>query len=335
MNAVEKYIEIVKQKTEGFSDLEKVRFVYLDLGKRLKFDLNYSFGNLETRRRIYRESAMPNAINKGIEDNVIICKSLAIILKRILDELGVRTEIATETSYSKQPEHVYNVIVKKGGKGYSIDLQSDLQNIQSGLRTKFFGKSLKEDHADIFTQRELEILDRKLGYIDDKHYYADEYLDFMKSVVKQFDPKDLSEKAKVILENIEIYPNKEMSYAERKGLHEKVIFQMFSAKELKKVKVFDCYTETNGEREYKTCIVINKSDKDEDVYMYSKDECKYCQISMEELANQVKNGMVCLQKIQRLNSYLLRLKENEKSKETNDNGTCKIKQDEMKGDENR
>ena len=49
MRSLEKYIEEIKEKTKNFSDIEKLRYVYLDLGKKFSFNLDFSFGNTETK----------------------------------------------------------------------------------------------------------------------------------------------------------------------------------------------------------------------------------------------------------------------------------------------
>lgn len=41
MSLLEKYVERIKQKTEGYSELEKTRYVYIDLGQKFSFDLDY------------------------------------------------------------------------------------------------------------------------------------------------------------------------------------------------------------------------------------------------------------------------------------------------------
>ncbi len=41
MSLLEKYVERIKQKTEGYSELEKIRYVYIDLGQKFSFDLDY------------------------------------------------------------------------------------------------------------------------------------------------------------------------------------------------------------------------------------------------------------------------------------------------------
>ena len=39
LSNLEAYIEKVKKETQGLNDIEKLRYVYIDLGKRFAFDL--------------------------------------------------------------------------------------------------------------------------------------------------------------------------------------------------------------------------------------------------------------------------------------------------------
>lgn len=49
MSLLEKYVEKVKEKTVNYSELEKIRYVYIDLGQKFSFDLDFSFGNTKTK----------------------------------------------------------------------------------------------------------------------------------------------------------------------------------------------------------------------------------------------------------------------------------------------
>ena len=53
MGLLNEYIEQAKEKTRGYSDIEKLREVYIDLGKKFQFDINFSFGNAKQRMQIY------------------------------------------------------------------------------------------------------------------------------------------------------------------------------------------------------------------------------------------------------------------------------------------
>ena len=75
MRSLEKYIEEIKEKTKNFSDIEKLRYVYLDLGKKFSFNLDFSFGNTETKKKIYNKSNTEEELEQSMENNTIICKT--------------------------------------------------------------------------------------------------------------------------------------------------------------------------------------------------------------------------------------------------------------------
>lgn len=81
MSLLEKYVERIKQKTEGYSELEKIRYVYIDLGQKFSFDLDFSFGNAKTKNKIYNECIKNQEIEKSMQNNKIICRSIGIYLK--------------------------------------------------------------------------------------------------------------------------------------------------------------------------------------------------------------------------------------------------------------
>ena len=51
LSNLEVYIEKVKKETQGLNDIEKLRYVYIDLGKRFAFDLDFSFGNTKLNKK--------------------------------------------------------------------------------------------------------------------------------------------------------------------------------------------------------------------------------------------------------------------------------------------
>ena len=87
MSSLEKYIEEVKENTENFSDIEKLRYVYLYLGKRFSFNLDFSFGNSETKKKIYNKSHKSNELEQSMENNTIICKTSSTIYEYIMKKI--------------------------------------------------------------------------------------------------------------------------------------------------------------------------------------------------------------------------------------------------------
>lgn len=315
MSGLDKYVEWIEKYIEEHPDITEekiIRYVYLDLGKRFSFDLNFAFGNSKIKRNIYKKSKDIDTLENAIEIYEGNCKVISNVLKYVLKKIGV--DITTEVVdnlYTKCP-HVYNIITQKDGKRYSVDLQMDLKNIQSHSFTKRYGLSLDTEKPPIFKRFDIEKMDRELGYIDDIHYYSDDYLYMLKADLDLF--SDYGEKIKFLLEHIDICENKQIKYAERKWNHESILRKVLSKKELKKIQLIDCYVIEKGEKKYMNYIAVDNKGKTE-IYEYDIDQNAYKKISLDEFAIKVKKGLVVLQKIQGLNKKLKKIQEDEERSE--------------------
>ena len=265
---------------------------------RFSFDLNYSFGNSETKRKIYAKSRSKENLDDCMESGIIVCKSLAYICEYILKNLGINIKTESIKQYGDRCAHIYNTITSNDGKEYMIDLQQDLQNIQSHSRTEYFGIHGYGKNKPEFTLFELEQIDKKIGYISPGNYYSNDYLYLLKSDLCHFE--NFEEKLKFVLENIDIYENKDMKYAERKWHHTDLLSKLFNSKEFAKIHFIDCYEEFDKSKNYKNCIVsYNK--KGPIIYMFSEDENKYCKVDLYDFAKSVKSGkLVCKENFPRI-----------------------------------
>lgn len=310
MSNLSEYISKNKEYVEknNFTELEKIRYVYLDLGQRLSFNLNFSFGNREKQKEIYNRAKSNNFVEEDFKNNNGICNSMSYMLEKILTELGVNIRTVTAPLDERYCAHTYNVVTSQDGEEYIIDLQEDLENIQSHSFTKNFGRSTEKDKLPPITRMDIEKVDKKLGAIKDDFYYADEYLHLIKTVSDSI--KEIDQKAEFVFENLEAYDAPKMEYAERKWHHEKLLKELFSEKELKKIHQIDCYRKTPEGREYQNCIVVELSGKT-DIYLFSKEESRYKKISMEEFAKEKENGLVNMEGILGLKKVLRDRKEQE------------------------
>ena len=140
MSNLDDYIEKTKKYIEknNLTETEIVRYVYLDLGKRFSFDLDFNFGKAKDRVQIYRKNNRSfYELNECMENNTVICRSVAYILEYILNKLGIKT-ISSELDDNKSYPHVHNVVDTAAFGRYIIDLQRDLGYIQSHSRTRYF-----------------------------------------------------------------------------------------------------------------------------------------------------------------------------------------------------
>lgn len=140
MSNLDDYIEKTKKyiKENNLTETEIIRYVYLDLGKRFSFNLDFNFGKAKDRVQIYRKNNRSfYELNECMENNTIICRSVAYILEYILDKLGINI-ISSELDDNKSYPHVHNIVDTTDYGRFVIDLQRDLGNIQSHSRTRFF-----------------------------------------------------------------------------------------------------------------------------------------------------------------------------------------------------
>lgn len=299
MSKIESYIEklrgLLKENPE-MSELELIKYVYMDLGNRFKFDINFlPFGNSKQRQKIYKDSSLTSEWEKGMETDIVICRTASYIVEHVLKPFGVNIKTVVAPNDLRKCPHVYNVVTLKDGREFIMDLQEDMYNIQSHSFTKNFGLSVKDNETAVITRFEQEQIDRKLGYIDDENYYANDYLYLIKSDMGYFET--FREKVRFILENIDVYDNPEMSHIDRQWHHVRVLEELLSEKEFdyrkndSRIKMLDCYKDIKGKRQFVNAISVQVG-KETDMYIYNKSQYKYCYITLKNFAKAVKNGLV-------------------------------------------
>lgn len=127
--------QIIAGIPDGLSMMEQIRYLYIELGKMVSFDERYWKGNSKMQKKIYRGS-----FRKKIEDlrtdRRIICVSLSVMFQELLTEIGV---YASLNQPDPEDPHINNLVLCDG-KRYVMDLQRDLEYIQTNRRTRFSEK---------------------------------------------------------------------------------------------------------------------------------------------------------------------------------------------------
>ena len=314
MSELEKYIEYLKQKISEkgeMNEVEIMRYVYIDLGKKMDFDLRYTFGNSKERKKIYNEKINEEELNHIIETHTAICKSLAYLVKRILGEFNIEASVVTEEG-EKNGKHVFNVVELKDGRRMVLDLEADLENIQSGSMTDFFGTNLENEDEDIVSWDELREIDiNKADYIPDGYYFED-MIDMLKKAISS--PNiSLEEKLEFVLENLNVYiDNRKVQYREKMMYYERVFDYVFSSIERRKIHQIDAYKKDNGDVNCKNILILDLEKKEKKVYLFSQERNRYENKTMEDIVNLKNEGFITRQGIPGLRAYLNNNEEIEK-----------------------
>ena len=161
---------IIANMPSDLNSLEKIRYVYIYLGKIFSSDINVidnknefiSFSNISSINNIW------GAISKGKIGDAALSKVLMYVCSRI----GIKSELISSSIKGSIANKIYF-----DDSFLIVDLFNDLHNIQGGFCTSYFDKY--NDNKE---------LDKKIFYIKDeyKNFYIDKVLgniDYMKEDV--------------------------------------------------------------------------------------------------------------------------------------------------------
>ena len=134
---------------KGLTQIEKARYIYIQLGKIFSYDERYITSESEEEKK--------QIFNKKIEDmlNRVGIKSKTVLIQG--ERLG---HAITELEIDE--------------KEYFTDLTHDLMNIKTGLKTNEFmiGKPENNQKYEIITEEELKKIDDKLEYTYKRNVYG-------------------------------------------------------------------------------------------------------------------------------------------------------------------
>lgn len=269
--------------------------------------MNYTFGNSKEKEKIYYRKIDDKEMDHILETRTAICKSMAILLKRVLSEFDVNIIVEMDKSINRW--HVYNVITLKDGRRFRVDLEEDLEYIQSGSKTQFFGELEGSKGQNIIDENELEKIDKEKADYIPWGFYFDDMIWMLKWVIKS-PTIPLEEKLEMVLDNLNVYVNtRQMEYRELTYYHNRVFQEVFEEKELNKIHQINCCKKDGDNKLFMSCVVLDRpKENTKNVYIFSyKDNC-YQQISMNELAELVNNGWTLDRGVSGLNGMLRRSK---------------------------
>lgn len=308
MSALEKYIEDLKlsiAKKGKISKIEIIRYIYINLGRKMNFDLDFTFGNTKQKKMVASKRLDEEELNKEFEKRTIVCESLALIFKKILTEFGIKSEIE-QNSENQKFKHVQNVITLADGRRVTFDLEEDLEFIQTGSKTKFFGiiegNNIPTSEQMLVSEEELKRIDETTAEYIPWGFYFDDTIPLLKFATKKM---NIEEKLRNVLDNLDTYVrDRTIGYREKIYYHNRVIHEVFNKKELNKIHQIDCYKVIDGEKHFVSCVVLDRGKEENMVFLYSDKTGRYEEIQLQDLAGEVKSGLVLMQGVRGLRKYL-------------------------------
>ena len=192
---------VTKDIDNNWSNLEKIRYVYLKLGEYLSKDTDFFFSTnnkLEELNLSIKEldERYNNLEGRKINDNKysVICRSSSYLLHKIYEHLGIESKLINtindkttiELDGKKLDIYHWLLVVKDNDKSYFMLLAADLPYIKERMKVHHFAAKIpyKKKNKDGFleqlydgeeivpsllSEEETRKIDEKIGYL--KYYY--------------------------------------------------------------------------------------------------------------------------------------------------------------------
>ena len=151
---------IIKSIPNNLSDIEKIRYIYITLGKVLNIDIN----TISSKNEILSLNKITNLNNiwGALSKKSITKLSVVKILLYVCSKIGIKSEIVSTSINGNMANKIYvdNTFI-------IVNLFKDIANIKAGFSTEYFDKY----------NNDIE-LDKKIKYINDNYteYFLDKEL---------------------------------------------------------------------------------------------------------------------------------------------------------------
>ena len=301
--------EIERKMPKQLNELEKAAYIMMSIGKERIFSPQYYFSDKKTRDKIYRNARKKSRINLQNKET-LICVTACRLYRYVAERNGLDVYYTGDSgkitkndlSIFEDGEHVTPVVKLKDGRFIKVDVEWDLENIQTGMRWMKFGTKEKNDvQLSQLSQNEIDDIMCKIGYIKDKSDYTDFYLEQLAEHIKELTTK---EKLNIIFndEKITQIAQKLKGSVEIYRFYRRIIKE-FTTKEEggrekndygKNVFCFGSYLRSKcNKKKYTVCVFYRNSEDSEDndkkIWMWSKKGKKMIEISLIELKHFLEN----------------------------------------------
>lgn len=299
-------ISIIENMPKNLTDIEKVRYLYIEIGKIISYNVEYRHC-IDTRfaKDIYDEKITIGSIERKNYQNkiILVCKQASEILNEALNEINIKSKCS---GLEEGDQYHVDVLVSVNNKKYSLDLIRDAANIQKGLKTMGFATSKKTYNGincDTITQDNLKIIDKKLGYCKNDMYMDEAILmlkeemknvENIKKYILQENPslnnekmsKDIILKYKInfIFRFIKNNLNEKdkMELVEIKAFYGRIFKEILLKSERDNIKIYDFYYKKSNKINYST-VFENKLEKENVYYIYDDEQRGFIEITKEKL----------------------------------------------------
>lgn len=279
---IKELLKKVKEDPEytSLDELSMIKKAYIEIGLNRTFSPVYYFGNTKTMQQIYNLSRKTIITADKADERTIICYSLARQCQFFFTELGYECDIE-----HTEDTHVFNSLRLHNGKIIKLDLQKDLEYIQTGRKTRFFGTADYDKTWFYVIPEDIQMqIDKKIGYpTKDGKYNDDKLEEIEKSIVGM----KISDKMEKLLNNPDIIEmTKDAQFMQKYAFFYKMIDKNFEGNMWQKVYIIPCEM-----RDAFTSIIYIKDKSYKQAFIYSEKNKRYMKVALEKIPELEEQGL--------------------------------------------
>lgn len=313
--------DILSNMPENLSNIEKVRYIYLQIGKIFSYEREYLYTqDFRVANDMYNDVITISMINNRNYQNKIVstCKQTAEVECDVINSLREKNICAKIVGYDPIEEKHVAVIVTIDDKNYYLDINADLYKIQKGMRTVGFAKSsiaVDRTECDTISSEDLEKIDKKLGYCK-YGIYTDDVIDMLRKEMS--DEENLKEYIREYIENpyegevkediiyrfkIDFIFNylknnlpeeEKMKSIEISKYYHALFKRLLTEEERKNNKIgeYDIYLKNDKQERKESIIYIIKMRNIKLYYLYKDEERGFVQTNFDTVRQMCENGQI-------------------------------------------
>lgn len=163
------YDRIIEDMPKNLTQIEKARYIYIQLGKYFSYDERYITSESDNEKREIFDRDI-----EDIENDKVVCTSLSRIYENLLNRAGITSK--TVLIPGERLGHAFTEL-EIDGKKYFTGLIRDLMNIKTGFKTNEFMIDNPDRFGDdseyvVLSEEELKSIDDKIGYTYNRYVYG-------------------------------------------------------------------------------------------------------------------------------------------------------------------
>lgn len=294
------------------SEIEKIAFIEKEVARQVTFDEKYLWGDIETKRKIYKlaqkeaKNQTPN-INKKL-----ICVTMAELFGYVLKQFGftvlyqkrapgqsiksgendIFDKISTQTL-----EHVCTLVCISDDKYIEVDIQDDIARLQTNSRPKAFGsarhgtKISNGVSVGILAKHITDDAFKKIYGLESSTLFTDEHIMNLARIYRYLDKTPIEMFENYIEDPVIKKQFEHLGCIEACRFYKAILMGCYGfsndgkqfEKNENKAIIEECIlSDNNGKKRYSFCI-YGEDDKQKVFYVYSKKSKRMVKLTQEEI----------------------------------------------------